>query len=76
MELRPDVHVREAHSEDVFLRHWWLGELLSCHWCSSGWISLGLVGATWLVLPEGLPLPILIWFAVWGLGAMLADHFM
>lgn len=65
--LRPDHINREG--EQV---HWWLGELVSCHWCSSGWVSLGLVGSVWLV--QGLPLPIICWFAVWGAGAILVDR--
>jgi hypothetical protein len=52
--------------------HWAIGELVSCHWCSSGWISLGLVGGTWLI--RGLPLPVLIWLAVWGAAAVLVDR--
>ena len=48
---------------------WWLGELVTCAWCASGWVSLLFVGITWAMI--GLPLPIFCWFAVWGLGALL-----
>jgi hypothetical protein len=47
-------------------------DLISCPWCTSGWIALGTVGCTWLAV--GLPVPVLMWFAVWALGALLAQH--
>lgn len=49
----------------------WLADLVTCHWCASGWISLGLVlGTAWWY---SLPAPVLIWFAVWAAGAWLAN---
>lgn len=50
----------------------WLADLVSCAWCASGWISLGVVLGTDLV--TSLPLPVLAWFAVWGAGALLASQ--
>ena len=47
-------------------------ELMSCPWCVSAWISAGLVTGTWAV--AGLPVPLLLWPAVWALGALLAQH--
>jgi hypothetical protein len=52
-------------------RYWWLGELVSCHWCASAYVSAGLVGVTWLL--HGLPLPVFSWLAVWGAGAFVAN---
>jgi hypothetical protein len=48
----------------------WLAELLSCPWCASGWIALAVTGGVWATV--GLPVPLLVWPAVWGLGALLA----
>lgn len=51
---------------------YWLGELMTCPWCASGWISLGIVAGTaaWV----GLPAPVLAWPAVWAAGALLASQ--
>lgn len=48
----------------------WLSELLSCPWCASGWIAAGVTAGTWAVI--GLPVPLLVWPAVWAAGALLA----
>lgn len=48
----------------------WLSELVSCPWCASGWLSLGVVAASDAVL--GVPSPVLMWGGVWALGAILA----
>lgn len=50
--------------------YWWLGELVSCLWCASAYISGGLVLITWL-LGVSIPLPIFFWFATWGAGAFI-----
>lgn len=55
--------------------HWspqWFADLLSCAWCASGWISLGVVMSTsaW----TSVPLPALTWCAVWALGGLLASQ--
>jgi len=50
----------------------WLGELVTCPWCASGWIAMGAVAAAaWTV---GLPAPVLCWPAVWGAAAWIAHH--
>jgi hypothetical protein len=49
---------------------YWLAELVSCPWCSGGWISLVLTAGTWATI--GLPAPILVWPAVWAAGSWLA----
>lgn len=48
----------------------WLSELLSCPWCASGWVAAGVTAGTWAVV--GLPVPLLVWPAVWAAGALLA----
>lgn len=48
----------------------WLAELISCPWCASGWIALAVTGATWAAV--GLPVPLLVWPAVWAVGAVIA----
>jgi hypothetical protein len=48
----------------------WLAELLSCPWCASGWVAAGVTAATWAT--AGLPVPLLVWGAVWAVGALLA----
>lgn len=48
----------------------WLAELLSCPWCASGWVALGVTTGVWVVV--GLPVPLLVWAAVWAAGALLA----
>lgn len=53
-------------------RWWWLGELVSCHWCCSAYISAGLVGLT--VIFTSVPVPVFTWLAVWGAGAILVDR--
>lgn len=50
----------------------WLSELLSCPWCASGWVALGVTAGTWAVV--GLPVPLLVWAAVWAAGALLASQ--
>jgi hypothetical protein len=49
---------------------YWLSELLSCPWCASGWVALAVTAGTWAVV--GLPVPLLVWPAVWAAGALLA----
>jgi hypothetical protein len=49
----------------------WLGDLVSCHYCASAYIAAGLVWAADLV--GSVPTPGLMWLAVWGAGALIAD---
>jgi hypothetical protein len=54
-------------------RRWspfWLAELLSCPWCASGWVALAVTGGVWASV--GLPVPLLVWPAVWAVGALIA----
>jgi len=48
----------------------WLAELLSCPWCASGWLAAGVTAGTLAVV--GLPVPLLVWPAVWAVGALIA----
>ena len=48
----------------------WLSELLSCPWCASGWVALAVTAGTWVTV--GVPVPVLVWFAVWAVGGILA----
>ena len=48
----------------------WLADLLSCPWCASGWVAAGVTAGVWAVV--GLPVPVLVWGAVWALGGLLA----
>lgn len=50
----------------------WLGALLTCPWCASGWLS----GATLLVVWSRYPttLPAVCWFGLW-MAALIAYHF-
>lgn len=65
-----DVKVAKARAK--YSPRWeWLADLVTCHWCASGWISLVLVlGTAWWF---GMPAPVLAWFAVWAAGAWLAN---
>jgi hypothetical protein len=48
----------------------WLADLVSCPWCASGWIAAGVTAGVWAVV--GLPVPLLVWPAVWAVGALIA----
>jgi hypothetical protein len=48
----------------------WLAELLSCPWCASGWVAVAVTVGVWAV--AGLAMPVLVWFAVWAVGGLLA----
>lgn len=50
----------------------WLVELLSCPWCTSGWVALAVTAGTWAWV--GLPVPLLVWPAVWAVGALIAGQ--
>jgi len=53
--------------------HWtpqWLADLLSCPWCASGWLSLGVVAAGDAFV--SVPLPAVTWIAVWGVASVIA----
>jgi hypothetical protein len=55
---------------DSEIDYWWLGELVNCPWCTSAYVSGAGVLIMWAVY--GMPLPILVWLAVWGGSAALA----
>lgn len=64
-----EIHIWRSRSRRVPL---FFSELMSCPWCVSGWVSLAVVSGTWGLL--SLPVPVLMWPAVWALGALLAQH--
>src|SRR5215471_6385592 len=73
---RPIVVIRDAGTDwrtqqrdPGETRWWWAGELVSCHWCASAYVSALAVALTDIV--AGLPLPVLWAFAVWGAAAVL-----
>ncbi len=49
----------------------WLGDLVSCYWCASGWVSIGTV----LITDHygNVPMPGLSLFAIWAAGALMVD---
>lgn len=48
----------------------WLAELITCPWCASAYVSAAVVAGTWWAV--GLPVPLLVWAAVWGASSLLA----
>ncbi|MEV0323036.1 DUF1360 domain-containing protein [Streptomyces sp. NPDC050658] len=50
----------------------WLADLVTCSWCASAWVSLGVLGCTATVV--AIPLPVLTWLAVWAGAALLASQ--
>lgn len=50
----------------------WLAELVSCPWCASGWVALGVTAGVWASV--GLAVPLLVWPAVWAVGALIASQ--
>jgi hypothetical protein len=69
--LRTDGEV-SRYARRVEWSPFWLSELLSCPWCASGWVALGVTGGVWAV--AGLAMPVLVWFATWAVGALLAGQ--
>jgi hypothetical protein len=73
--MRPVVWTKPPNATTNYpgeWRYWWLGELVTCHWCVSAYLSAGVVGLTNVVVD--FPVPVLVWFAVWGAGAVLVDR--
>lgn len=70
----PDVReidgVMNRYVRRVSWSPYWLAELVSCPWCASGWISLVVTAAT--AFTVGVPAPVLVWPAVWAVGALIA----
>jgi hypothetical protein len=49
----------------------WLGELVTCHFCCSGWLALLVVALADLF--ASVPLPGLVWGAAWAAGPFLVE---
>ena len=76
VELRKVWSV-DTDGEQRYLHRWrwvpqWIADLISCPWCASGWVALGVTAGTWATV--GLPVPLLVWPAVWAAGALLASQ--
>jgi Protein of unknown function (DUF1360) len=68
----PIAKPRERIVKATSFTHWeWFGDLISCHWCASGWLSLGVVLLTdvWLSVPA----PALAWGVAWAGAAVIAE---
>lgn len=66
-DIDGDPHIWIKRSPRVPL---FFAELMSCPWCVSGWVSAGVTAGVWATV--GLPVPVLVWPAVWAVGALLA----
>lgn len=54
-------------------RQSWLYDLVDCHFCASGWITLALVaGVDWLTATP-VPVPLLVWGGSWAVAALIAQ---
>ena len=51
-----------------------IGDLLSCRYCASGWVSLTVTCAAWVWLPAGVPMPPFTWFATWAIGVLIYNR--
>jgi hypothetical protein len=65
-----ELHQRYVHRSKR--SPYWLADLITCPWCVSAYVSLALVGGTWFTV--GLPVPPLMWLAVWGASSWLASR--
>lgn len=76
MELRRKWEVDTEGKQRYVRRHprspAWLADLLTCPWCASGWVALGVTLS--VTFTAGLPVPLLVWPAVWGAAAVLASR--
>lgn len=76
---RPDSNLPKGGEwvQDKHEGTWYefFGELISCHWCASGWVSLAITLALALLTPRDAPVIdwIVFWWATWGVGAVTAD---
>lgn len=65
IDEEPHRYVRRASWSPT-----WLADLLSCPFCASGWVAVGVTVGVWASV--GLPVPLLVWVSVWALGGLLA----
>lgn len=73
---RRPTHGMHPSTAEPYVNFWYMGELVSCPWCASAWVSGALTFGTWIARHGhgGLPVPVLIWLSVWGVGAWLAAN--
>lgn len=74
--LRDVWSVQTVDGEDQrYVYRWrlvpqWFADLVSCPWCASGWVALAVTAGVWASV--GLAVPLLVWPAVWAVGALIA----
>lgn len=66
----PDDELGQRHVRRARWSPHWLAELISCPWCASGWVALGVTAGVWGTV--GLAVPLLVWLATWAVGALIA----
>jgi hypothetical protein len=71
IDFKPDHIIKDRDDDQQYYVHWWGGSLITCGWCAGGWTSGAMVLVIWFL--HGMPLPILIWFAIWGVSSILTD---
>lgn len=67
----------DDEGENRYVYRWrlvpqWIADLVSCPWCASGWVAAGVTAGVWATV--GLPVPVLVWFTTWAVGALLAGQ--
>lgn len=50
----------------------WLGDLVTCHWCASGWVAIALGVLVWQA--RGVAELVCLIGGIWAGGALLAEH--
>lgn len=74
---RPSVPVIMSNGETWFqtLKPSFVGDLSSCHWCVSAYITAALtVLAKFSVERVAWPSLVVVWLASWGVACLLLDH--
>jgi hypothetical protein len=72
-DFPPARAVRDAVRRYAIRRHAeWLDDLVTCHWCASGWVAIGLV----LLVTYARPVaePVCLAGGIWAAGALVAEH--
>lgn len=73
------VEIEEDGSTETYIEikgegmRYWIGELLSCHWCTGIW-SAGVLYSGYVLLPQ-LIMPVIIILAIAGMASVIQHHF-